>query len=166
MKKVLLYSVLTFLCFTFSYCKDSEKNDLQPTGVNVMQSVNVLVKSDAGEDLLDPANVNGIKEFKIYYLVNGAKELYSKPNLDAANGYTLLKHPTKGYYYLQILMDGGKDILETTTFLQLGTSTSLDTIKTQYKSDPNNIIPENIWYNGSLVWKLTDGEPTFEIIRP
>jgi hypothetical protein len=166
MKKMFLYSVLAFICFTFSFCKDSEKDDLQPTGINVMQSVNVLVKSDTGIDLLDPANVNGIKEFKVYYLVNGAKELYSHPNLDAANGYRLLKHPTLGYYYLQILMDGGKDILETTTYLQLGASTRLDTIKTQYKSDPNNIIAENIWYNGSLVWTLTDGEPTFEIIEP
>lgn len=166
MDKTLIYCTLLFLCFAFSGCKDQDSNELNPTGVVVMQTANIIVKSATGEDLLDPANNNGIKDFKIYYLVNGAKTLYNEPHLDAPSGYRLIKHPVRGYYYLQVQLDGGLNIPETTTFLQLGSTGDIDTIKAHYKTDPNNVIVEKIWFNGSLVWSFADGEPIFEIIKP
>lgn len=161
----MIYYILLMLCFAFSGCNDNSEEP-SPTGVFVSQNANIIVKSAAGEDLLDPENANGIKDFKIYYLVNGVKTLYSEPSLDAPNGYRLIKHPVKGYYYLQVLMDGRRNIPETTTYLQLGAAADVDTIKTQYKIDPNNLIAEKIWFNGSLVWSTADGEPIFEIVKP
>jgi hypothetical protein len=166
MDKTLIYCTLLLLCFAVSGCKDQDSNEPGPTGVVVMQTANIIVKSTTGEDLLDSANNNGIKDFKIYYLVNGVKTLYNEPNLDASNGYRLIKHPVKGYYYLQVQLDGGRNISETTTYLQLGSNGDIDTIKAHYKADPNNIITEKIWFNGSLVWSFANGEPIFEIVKP
>ncbi|KAA6432777.1 hypothetical protein FEM33_24000 [Dyadobacter flavalbus] len=140
--------------------------DLRQTGVVVMQAINISVKNKSGEDLLDPANANGIKKFKIYYLVNGEKKLYFNSYMDAPLGYRIWKFPAKEFYYLNVLMDGGIGIHETQTFLQLGDSPALDTLKAQYRTDPTNIIAEKVWHNDQLVWKMEDGEPAFEIIIP
>lgn len=166
MKSVMIYSAMVCLCLTLSGCKEDQEDNIPPTGVVVIQSVNVRVKNAAGVDLLSPENANGIKTFKIYYLVGEEKKLYSNANLDASGGYRLLKHSVNGYYYLQVLMDGGRNVAETKTLLQLGDNVELDTIRTRYKSDQSNIIPEKIWHNEELVWQTADGEPTFEIIRP
>lgn len=166
MDKTLIYCTLLLLCCAFSGCKDQGSNEPNPTGVFVSQSAKIIVKSATGEDLLNPENNDGIKDFKIYYLVNGVKTPYHQPNLDASNGYRLIKHPVKGDYYLQVLMDGGRNISETTTYLQLGSTGDIDTIKAHYKTDPNNVIVEKIWFNGSLVWSFADGEPIFEIVKP
>ena len=156
---------MAFLGLTLVGCKEDNEDNVPPTGVVVVQNVNVRVKNTQGLDLLNPENANGIKAFKIYYLVGGEKKLYSNPSLDASGGYRLLKHPVNGYYYLQVLMDGGHNVAETKTLLQLGDNAELDTIRTQYKSDPSNIIPEKIWHNEQLVWQTADGEPTFQIIQ-
>ena len=153
------------LCLAFSGCKDNS-DEPNPAGVFVSQNANIIVKSETGEDLLDPNNNAGIKNVKIYYLVNGVKTLYSQPNLDAPNGYRVIKHPVTGYYYLQILLDGGRNISETTTFLQLGNASEIDTIKAHYKADPANVVVDKIWFNGSLVWSIADGEPIFELVKP
>jgi len=170
MKKPLIYFLIALLCLTFFNCKENQNNmqpeELRQTGVVVMQSIDVTVRNKLGEDLLNPANEYRIKEFKIYYLVNGAKKLYYNANMDASSGYRLLKHPSKGNYYLNILMNGSMGVLKSTTFLQLGNAATLDTISTQYRADPNNIVPEKIWFNGRLAWKIEDGEPpVYEIIR-
>jgi hypothetical protein len=165
MKKLMIYGSLLWLTFSFCNCGKKPQDYVPPTGVTVMQNVNVTVKDSVGEDLLNPEHANCFKEFKIYYLVKGEKKLYNKQELDASGGYRLLKHPVKGYYYLDILMDGGLNVSETKTLLQLGSNTKLDTIKTKYKSDPSNVIADKIWHNNKLVWQLSDGQPAFEIIR-
>lgn len=170
MKRKIIFYLIVFLCFTLFNCKENhtsmQPKDLKPTGVVVMQSINVSVKSKTGEDLIDPANANGIKEFKIYYLVSGEKKLYSNPYMDAPLGYRIWKHPAKEFYYLNVLLDGSRGIPETQTFLQLGNSASQDTLKTQYRTDPTNIIAEKVWHNDQLVWKMEDGDPAFNLVLP
>ncbi|MGN7888370.1 hypothetical protein [Dyadobacter sp. 22481] len=166
MKRLMIYSAMACLGLTLGGCKEDIEDNVPPTGVVVIQNVNVRVKNTQGIDLLNPENTNGIKTFKIYYLVGGEKKLYSNANLDASGGYRLLKHPVNGYYYLQVLMDGGHNATETKTLLQLGDDVELDTIRTKYNSDPTNVIPEKIWHNKKLVWQTADGEPTFEIVYP
>ncbi len=165
-----LFSSLTLLLIFFLSvgCKENQvkDDDLWLGGIVVSQSTNIRISDKAGNDLLNPDNENRIKDFKIFYVKDGQKKLYLVPNLDAPMGYRIVKHSLYDYYYLQVLLDGGKDVKETTTYLQIGDSEP-DTVKCKYRENTGaSVISEKVWFNGKLVWDAaSQTESSFEIVK-
>jgi hypothetical protein len=136
-----------------------------PAGVSVSRHVYLGIRDTTGVDLLNPQSPGVLREFQVYYLKNGNLIGFSQPNWDAPDGYSIIRHPLDDRYYLQIVLDAGPGIEQTTTIVQLGNGAPLDTIITQYRPDPVNIQPIKLWHNGELVWDIEAGERKFEIVR-
>jgi hypothetical protein len=143
-----------------------DNQDLKIMSVNVGSEVDLRIKNAAGEDLLNPSNSHVISDIKVYYSVNGQKELFNKPNLDSPGGYMIVKD--SAFYALRVYLNtpftANSSGSETTTYLQVGSE--VDAIRSLYSSDPANVTIQKMWYNNKLVWEFANGRRTFEIVKP
>ncbi|MCF0059733.1 hypothetical protein [Dyadobacter sp. CY356] len=167
--KNLLSCISLLMIFLLSVgCKEDnvQSKDIFLGGVIVVQSTNIRISDKAGNDLLNPANENRIKDFKVFYVRDGQKKLFLVPNLDHPMGYQIVKHGLENYYYLKVLLDGGKGVKETTTYLQVENG-EIDAIKCKYMENTGaSVISERVWFNDQLMWYAGKGtESSFEIIK-
>ena len=161
---------ILLICFLSISCNEDKKTETpQPIGSTMERSADIRIVSSTGEDLLDPANENGIKRFKVSYLNIGVENQNNLPALNSYSGFVLQKNPILNYYYLHVMLNHSNTSLEATTYLQLGFQGSIDTIRTLYRAPIGKtlyIMPEKIWYNSKLVWPTANGGHAFEIIKP
>lgn len=164
--KNLFYFAATLLlsCISMS-CKDKKEDEIS-MGIVVSANIDLTIKNQAGEDLLDPATQNSFRNIKLYSVENGEKKLFFEKNLNSPNGYMLFKEQSSTYTLRVFTSTPEKNgSKETINYLQLSEGVT-DTIKCLYQSNTINTICEKVWYNGKLMWQESDGIRAFEIVKP
>lgn len=153
-------------------CKEEETTDDLIVGDIVSRSVNISLFDKAGTDLLDPANPNSLKRFKVYWIIDGEKVLYNEPFMAAPGAFTIEKWPLEPYYHLKVLLNGpwfeDSSDGEWTTYLEFEDGTTA-TIKAVYTVKPGYVMLEKASYNDIQVpaWdrSLNDGGyKTFKLV--
>lgn len=169
MKTLQIYLIIAIASLTISCKKDIVQDDLPLGNVTLEQSVDIRLTDLKGEDLLNPANENGIRDFKVYHVTAEQKELFNQSNLDAPGGYWIKKNEKENYYYLQVLLTtpNSKELsTKTTTYLKIG-NYELDTIQASYFSTAPSIKLSKVWFNNNKTWDSANNTPTiFEIVKP
>ncbi|MGG7661223.1 VOC family protein [Dyadobacter sp. BHUBP1] len=144
----------------------------QPLGMYVSTSVTISVRNESGRDLLDPDLPNSFRKFKVYYLKDGAKQLYFDPMMSRSGGYSFDKYPFESAYHVRVLLDSPpwdavNDNKWTTTYLEFEDG-STDTIRAQYTIKPGFVAIAKAFYNEALGWDLArdNGDlPTYVITK-
>jgi len=154
MKTLQVYVGTFLVLFTAVACNDSNEEEV-PFGMFVSESVNIAIQDQSGTDLLDPANPDALSRFKVYYLRDGEKQLYTDPLMDAPNGFVIEKFPLDEFYHLQIFLNAptspdGNDS-EWTTYLEFEDGHT-DTIVAHYDIRPSYLAVDQASYNGIAVW--------------
>jgi hypothetical protein len=171
MKNLTIYLLVLISCILNSGCKDEPTNDFM-LGTFIQTLVQIRIVDKTGIDLLDPANPNSLKRFKVYYLTDGEKKLYSNPLMDAPGAYVIEKWPLESYYHLKIFLNspgpGNPDDREWTTYLEFEDGTTA-TIKALFDVRPGYVMLDKASYNDVQVpaWdrSLNNGDQvTFELL--
>ena len=131
-------------------------------------SFDMLIKNNAGLDLLDPATSGSFSEsdIKLYNLVDNRKVYYFKSNLDAPRGFKLLKNETLSRYYLRIFPDSPVKDQESVVYLEFK-GVDLDSIRIFTTVSGSSKVCTRIWYNDKQVWDVgtASGGRYFEILK-
>jgi hypothetical protein len=126
-------------------------------------SFDMLIKNDAGLDLLDPATPGSFSEgdINLYYLVYNQKVRYFKSNLDAPKGFKLLKNEALSRYYLRVFPDQ-----ESMLYLEFK-GVDLDSIRIFNTASGSSKVCTKIWYNDKQVWDMgtASGGRYFEVLK-
>lgn len=135
-------------------CEDNKGNEMEKSlSGYVATGVNIRIVDSNGNDRLAPNSQNGLSKFKLYYLINGQKQIYNNPAMTASGGYNIKKFDPGNYYYLQVFLNSPKpdetDTKERTTYLEFEDG-STDTIKATYDIKPGYIAIDETWYNSKL----------------
>ncbi|KAA0992591.1 hypothetical protein [Dyadobacter aurulentus] len=170
MRNSLLYLGIMMIGLLNLKCRDKYEEEIL-VGIIWDKNVYLEIKNAAGVDMLDPNSPNSFKRFKVYYLVNGIKEFYYDPWMDAPGGYIIQKFPNESFYQLQIFINGptheSRNDHEWVTYLEFEDG-STDTISASFGVRPGNISVEKATYNGRPMWdtSLTYAKEPFELIKP
>jgi hypothetical protein len=131
-------------------------------------SFDMLIKNDAGLDLLDPATSGSFSEgdINLYYRVDNQKVRYFKSNLDAPKGFKLLKNEALSRYYLRVFPDGPVKDQESMLYLEFK-CVDLDSIRTFNIVSGSSKVCTKIWYNDKQVWDMgtASGGRYFEVLK-
>lgn len=146
--KTLTRVVLIFLVI-FSACA---RDFISPTVIDT--GIELAITDSNGTDLLNPENLGSYKadSIRIYYLKDGKKEEFYKPNLDMPRNFFIDKNPGNNRYYMHLVLDEGKYDREITTTYIKWNSQKEDTIKCEMNRylSQNTVYCEKVWYNGIL----------------
>ncbi|MFC7524794.1 hypothetical protein ACFQRK_12590 [Parapedobacter sp. GCM10030251] len=143
--------VMSFIFLAFS-CENDAKL------IVVDATVDILVLDPRANNILEMDNFKE-ENIKIYYLVNGKKELFNRPNLDYPKGYAILKNQ-KEQLILRVFLNS--DLEAPFTFIDYGDS-DIDTIKSEFHRNGQSVISIKIWYNDQLKWE--SGNEDFSELR-
>lgn len=131
-------------------------------------SFDILMKNEAGQDLLDPATPGSFSEddIKLYYLVDNQMVYYFKSNLDAPKGFKLLKNETLSRHYLRVFPNGPVKDRESVLYLKFK-GVDLDSIRTFNTVSGSSKVCTKIWYNDKQVWDVgaASGGRYFEVLK-
>jgi hypothetical protein len=165
----MLFASLALGCITVACSDDVEET---PFGMYLSGSVNISIQNKSGADLLDPGNPDALKFFKVYYLIDGKKQLYSEPLMSAPNGYIIEKFPLDTYYHIQVFLNAPAPESNNegawTTYLEFEDGHT-DTIEALYTVKPGYIAIEQASYNGVPTWDLSKnngGLQTYVVVEP
>lgn len=158
---------LLFICtlFFFSSC---EKADEERQNFNLDTNLKFTVVSKEGEDLLDPANPNGISEneIKIYYLVDGVKKEIYDNNLDYPRSFRIYKD-LADEFRLVLFPNYSEDMDRPVTYIQWNEQ-DIDTVEVSYDRYPDAIRTSKVWLNGDLILDRSNNlneEPIFSLVK-
>ncbi|GLU54954.1 hypothetical protein [Dyadobacter frigoris] len=171
MKNILFYAIVVVFGIISCTDKNEDEMNIQQLGGYFSGSLDIMIKDKNGFDMLDVGNPNSLKKFKVYYLLNGKKELYSKSLMYAPNGYVIEKFATDSYYHMQLFINSPNP--ESTnnnnwiTYLEFEDG-STDTIKASFDIKPGYIAVERASYNDKLAWNPSQNNgvlQTFELTK-
>jgi hypothetical protein len=157
--KNLIY-LLPFLLLMVSACS---KEDIQPNlGVDIHNSVNIIVLDHQGNNRLDPNHERYLdpEDIKIFYEINGRLEEFYEAHLDMPRNFRIIPPEFGRDYNLAV-------VLSEKTVIQWNENES-DTIEAEFyiPDDINRIQLIKVYFNGELKWdnaSLTASE--FTIIK-
>ncbi|SEJ25949.1 hypothetical protein SAMN04487995_3815 [Dyadobacter koreensis] len=159
MKNILLYAVVLAIWIVSCTDKNEDEMNIQQLGGYFSGSLNIMIKDKNGIDMLNVSNPNSLKKFKIYYLLNGKKELYSKSLMYAPSGYVIEKFAADSNYHMQIFINSPTPESTTndnwTTYLEFEDG-STDTIQASFDIKPGYIAVQKASYNGKLAWETSE----------
>lgn len=168
-KALILISILTL----FINCNSNEKEEEEQIygGVQVVTSLELMVKDNNGKNLLDPANQNSFDkdEIKIFYLIDGKKFEFYAEHLDYSKGFKVIQNELTLEYYINIHLYNDKNEDISTTYIQWNENYT-DTIKALFYYPPNSssVLLRKIWYNDELKWDFESDNhtmPFFELVK-
>jgi hypothetical protein len=146
-----LFCVLVII-FGVTCCKSKNK-EIQPIG-GFTGSLSMMIQDKNGIDRLNPAFSIAFRTFKVYYLLDGKRVLYNKPQMDAPNGYIIERSDTDRYY-LKIFINGpnydSKNKNNWITYLEYQDGIT-DTINASFDIKPGLITVEKAYYNQYWAW--------------
>ncbi|MEM0519314.1 hypothetical protein [Aequorivita flava] len=122
-------------------------------------AVNLSIKNEAGDDMLDPNNPNSYKlnDIKTYHLIDGEEVWAIADNVISQNNegafiFTTFVNYEGNYEYPITYIDWDE--------------TDRDTIKAEIYRTERQIRVIKIWYNEELKWDVENGGgPEFTIIK-
>lgn len=174
MKNVIIFLGSAMLGIIALSCKDKEVEAVeeQSSGIDIEIGVDIKLRNESGIDLLDPGNPNAWKNFKLYYIKDGAKVRYFDPLMSAPNGYRIDKYPFEPVYHLDVMLntprwDPANNGSWATTYLEFEDG-STDTINAQFYIAPNLLMIDRATYNGVPFFdRYLDysHDPTYEVIK-
>lgn len=174
MKNITIYFGIIGVVLTTLSCKDEKNETIEEpiTGIFVSAMVTIGVRDKSGKDLLDPNLPSSMKNFKVYYQVNGAKKLYYDPWMGAPGGYLIEKYSVRPWYHVKLFLDSpswvdGRTSDSTITYLEFEDG-STDTIRAQYTVGPGRIEIDRAAYNGIQFFDRFQDyttEPTYVVIK-
>lgn len=152
--------VMKTMVFIFmSLCLICCKNDMKESQIDVQTTYSILLKNQAGENLLDPNVGNHYVHNEIYAftLDSDDKEVVLTNN----KVESLPEMP----YFIRMVDFGIEDskVNQATVYLRLS-PTVVDTIKIEYKIESGNLYSTELWYNGELKWTKENDKP-IEIVK-
>lgn len=138
----------------------------QSTSEAIDTTVVFKVENAQGQNLLDPATTGYFKpeSIKIFYLVNGEKKLYNKPNLDYPHGYRVVNAKTSGYA-VTVFVNNENPESPTTTYIDWSNGDTDTLVCAMIKK---NGVYQNIaeaWYNEEKISNRSGGINIFKIVK-
>ena len=154
MKKILL--LLGIL--TLSSCTKNEEDILN--SVHYDNFVNLSIKNNLGEDLLDPNHTSTIdlSTIKVFHIINGVKTLFIDNRYTYfKKGFKIYKHDGYGHNIIVIKINPSVTEAKPKTIVEWNSSDE-DVIETTYRIKDNlfPVLKEEIWLNDISVWKIAD----------
>lgn len=142
-----------------SLCLICCKNDMKVGPINVDTLASIILKNQAGENLLDPNVKNHYVHSEVYSFVVGANN-----NEIVFENNKVLSLPEMPYFIRMVDFDiKDSKLNQSTIYLRLS-PTEVDTIKVEYKFDSGDLYTTKLWYNGELKWTKENDKP-IEIIK-
>jgi hypothetical protein len=123
-------------------------NDNIIKGVIVDVGVNIFLKDEQGENLLNTSNYNS-DNFKIFHEIDGQKIEVYNPLMDSPKGFSIINENNLKYINLSMNMD--ENVAIPITYIQWN-DTDTDTLKTTYSRKENSVIWNKLWLNNKVVW--------------
>jgi hypothetical protein len=135
--------IITAMAF-FSCKKDKES-------LNIDTGIEINVKDNIGNDLLNPIFNNAFSEsnIKIYYLIDGEKKEVYNPNYTYPRNFRISEK--EGVYYMTLWPNTTEKDEFPITYIKWN-ETDTDTIKCSFSRTENSVICIKVWYNGTLMW--------------
>ncbi|NPA67323.1 MAG: hypothetical protein GXO50_01810 [Chlorobi bacterium] len=126
--------------------------------------IDISLKDDDGNDLLDPNNTDSYDEntIKIIYEVNGEQFEFYDEKLDAPKGFFIYQHENE--YRLRLFPNISDIENYPVTYIKWNESDT-DTIKCLIERKFNSEICRKVWFNDKVVWESYDTDRYFEIIK-
>jgi len=142
----------------FASCTDDNEQVIVDTDINIS------VKDEDGNDLLNPDNSNSLNqnEFKIFYEINGEQIEFYDENLDYPKGFFVYQHENE--FRIRIFPSTDKNALYLITYIEWS-KMDTDTIRCEIERKESSTICKKVWFNEELVWQAYDTERFFEIIK-
>lgn len=149
---------------TFASC--SKNNDDEPQHQTYIdRSVELSLKDQNGEDLLDPNNPNAYKaeSIKLYYLINGEKQEVFDENMDYPRNFLIFNNESE--YRMRIFLNDTETETLPNTFVEWNSETT-DTLKAEFRRADDYIQVIKTWFNGELKWNVENEQANyFTIIK-
>lgn len=161
MKKFEIFTLTAIsILLIFTSCNKEEETKL--VGAFIGVGINVSIKNNLGEDLLDPNNPNAFNEndIKVYYLIDGEMIEVFDPLMDYPRNFKIFKNESD--FRVRIFLDHSTD--KTTTYIKWNDS-EIDEIKADIYTTENHISYSKAWYNSDLVCEDARGGCYYEIIK-
>ncbi len=133
------------LIFFAVSCKKSKNNSVVIDAVVDIQFVN-----EQNENLIGQVETVDFNNLKIYYLINGKSELFSKGNLEHPKGYMIFKDKNGKKIVRLFLNTQGRAPITLIQFNKADT----DTVKCEFYKKDGSIICKKVWYNNALKWEV------------
>jgi hypothetical protein len=137
---------LIFLCLLLTACK-KEKHE---ANFNVQANIDIVVFDKSGNDQLKTIGKERISKIRLYYLIDGKKVLFDRPNLDAPYGFLTFKPEKEGdQYWLRLfLYNTGENgtAVKSTTYLRWENGRE-DEIVAEFNNRSNSKVLTKFWYN-------------------
>jgi len=128
-------------------CKKSTDN-----AVVIDINVDIQLVDDQDKNLIDQVPSVDFNDLKIYYVVNGKKDLFYNGNYGYPKGYGILES-LNGDKYLRLFPNTKGEM--PVTLIQFN-ETDIDTVKCEFYKKESNIICTKVWYNNVLKWDVAD----------
>ena len=160
--------LLTILAITIFFSCDSN-DEIDIFGYNYGDNVVFKIYNPQGEDLLDPATPNHMKEseMKLFYLVKGVKEEVYNGFLTHSQNFVIRKSDNEKEYHITIFLNSDVDKSgKAITYIQWNEKDT-DTIEATFYESKNYIFTKEVWLNGKLVAKGTPagGDAVAKLIK-
>ena len=154
MKNLFLILAITFL---FVGCKDSEDRIPEQDAFIYRLHADFSIVNSKNADLLNPETPGhlNIADFRVYYLINGEKKLFYKPDYDYPYGYLYNDELREGKTSVRIFFNSSETEDRPITYVQWSNQDT-DTIQVEYERTINGVIQKNIWLNGEHIWDRKD----------
>lgn len=136
--------LLASFIFLLFGCKNKTINS-----VVIDTHIDILLVSPTGDNLIDQNEIND-NNIKIYYLIDGKKELFSKGNLDYPKGYTIVKNSDNRNIFRLFPNDNQETPI---TLIEFPNS-DIDTIKCEFYKSSSSTICTQVWYNNVVKWDV------------
>ncbi len=155
MKAIVILMMVTFL----TSC--NKEDETEKVAVFFDTSVEISLKNQSGEDMLNPNNQNGYRaeNIKIYYLVNGEKQEVFDVNMDYPRNFLIFQ--LENEYRIRIFQNSAETEELPITYVEWNENET-DTLQAEYDRTYNNQPRvQKVWFNGDLKWDGKDGEKGF-----
>lgn len=148
MKKLILF----FTLLIFISCDNQEA---LLAADNIDTAVEFSIVNSSSEDLLDPANPNGmdVRNIKVFYLISGEKKEVYNGNLLNPRNFRIYKHEKE--YRIGINLNESQTAVKPVTYVQWNTNDT-DTLEVTYTRKNGSILKNTVWLNGVQIWERGD----------
>ncbi|QDH78127.1 hypothetical protein FKX85_03370 [Echinicola soli] len=162
---MLHYSRILFLLF-FLAVTSCDKVDEPSDNTIIDTAVELAVKNEDGEDILDPSHPDAIdvEALRLFYKVDGEVQEVYDGNLSSPRNISHIEHQNE--YRLRISLNYTESEEKPVTYLEWNENDT-DTLEAVFRYPKNGVIQEEVWYNGDSIWNDSEvnTEPYLELTR-
>lgn len=131
--------------------------------VVVDTNIDIMYVDENGDSWLDQKELNE-NNINIYFMKDGQKEKVFRGNLDAPKMFSIYQDAS-GKDVFRLFPSDYIENNKSRTLIEFS-STDVDTVDCVFNTRNNNMICEEIWYNGEPIWNTTQNSPrVIEIVK-